>query len=253
MMQAMLIDDEPANLEFISSLISMYCPKVSVMGAYADPFEGMNAILKQKPDVLLLDIEMPGMTGLELLRRLPVIDFELIFVTAHNQYALNAIKLSAIDFLLKPVGPTDLEEALAKAELKLKEKKTLEQLSVLAGLLNKANELQPNQQQKIALPTSDGLTYLEMSNIIRIEAEQSYCKFYTQNGSCLMISKNIGVYEESLENYNFMRVHRSHIVNLHFVTEYIRHDGGCLRMKDSSMVDVSSAKKEELLGRLARL
>jgi two-component system LytT family response regulator len=253
MMRAMLIDDEPANLEFISSLISMYCPRVSLMGAYSDPFEGMEAILKQKPDVLLLDIEMPGMTGLELLRRLPAIDFELIFVTAHNQYALNAIKLSALDFLLKPVGPSDLEVALAKAELKLKEKKTLEQLSVLAGLLNNPSGHQPNQQQKIALPTSDGVTYLEMSSIIRIEAEQNYCKFFTLGGTSRLIAKNIGVYEESLESYSFMRVHRSHIVNLHFVTEYIRHDGGQLRMKDSSMVDVSSAKKEELLERLARL
>ena len=191
MMKAMLIDDEPSNLEFVSSLISMYCPTVSVVGCYSDPFEGMDAILKSKPDVLLLDIEMPGMTGLELVRRLPAIDFEVIFITAHNQYALNAIKLSALDFLLKPVSPSELEEALAKAAQKLKDKKTMEQLSVLAGLLNRSSDLKPNQQHKIALPTSDGLTYLEMTSIIRIEADQQYCTFILLHGNPLIISKNI--------------------------------------------------------------
>ncbi len=253
MMKAMLIDDEPSNLEFLSSLISMYCPTVSVLGSYTDPFEGLDAIVKNRPDVLLLDIEMPGLTGLELVRRLPAIDFEVIFVTAHNQYALNAIKLSALDFLLKPVSPMELEEALAKAAQKIKEKKTMEQLSVLAALLNKSAELKPSQQHKIALPTSDGLTYLEMSSIIRIEAEQNYCKFILMHSNPLLISKNIGVYEDSLDGYQFMRVHRSNIVNLHYVTEYIRHDGGYVRMKDGSKVDVSNTKKEELLGRLASL
>lgn len=105
MMRAMLIDDEPENLQFISTLVSMYCPNVTIIGAYTDPFEGMDAILSLRPDVLLLDIEMPGMTGLELLRRLPNMEFEVIFVTAHNQYALNAIKLSALDFLLKTCQP----------------------------------------------------------------------------------------------------------------------------------------------------
>ncbi len=253
MMKAMLIDDEPSNLEFVSSLISMYCPTVVVVGCYTDPFEGLDAILKDKPDVLLLDIEMPGMSGLELVRRLPAIDFEVIFITAYNQYALNAIKLSALDFLLKPVSPSELEEALAKAAQKIKDKKTMEQLSVLAGLLNRSADLKPSQQHKIALPTSDGLTYLEMSNIIRIEADGQYCKFILQDRNPIVISKNIGLYEESLDGYQFMRVHRSDIVNLHFVTEYIRHDGGYVRLTDGSKVEVSNSKKEELLGRLARL
>lgn len=250
----MLIDDEPSNLEFIANLIKMYCPTVTVVGAYTDPFEGMKAILMQSPDVLLVDIEMPGLTGLELVRRLPNIEMEVIFVTAHNQYALNAIKLSALDFILKPVSPSELEESLVKAAQKIKQKKTVEQLNVLAGLLNRPADLKNNQQQKIALPTSDGLTYMEMSNIIRIEAYGQYCKFYLCDISHpLLISKNIGVYEESLDSYQFMRVHRSDIINLLHVTDYIRHDGGFVKMKDGSRVDVSNNKKEELLGRLGRL
>lgn len=253
MMKAMLIDDEPESLQFISSLIGMFCPTVSIMGMYTDPFEGMAAIDLQKPDVLLLDIEMPGMTGFELLRRLAVVDFELIFVTAHNQYALNAIKLSALDYLLKPVDPTELETALQKAEERLKEKRTVQRLDVLVGLLSKTNELQPSQQHKIALPTSDGLIYVEMSSIIRIEADGGYCKFFLQNSTPLIISKNIGLYEGSLETYDFMRVNRSDIINQHYVVEFVRHDGGYLKMKDGSRVPVSSTKRDELLRRLARL
>lgn len=253
MMQVMLIDDEPSNLEFITNLIKMYCPTVSVVGAFTDPFEGMAAILKQKPDVLLVDIEMPGLTGLELVRRLPNIEFEVIFVTAHNQYALNAIKLSALDFILKPVSPSELEKALAKAGEKMKQKKTMEQLSVLAGLLNRSPDMKNSQQQKIALPTSDGITYFEMSNIIRIKANGGYCEFILDERNPLLISKNIGVYEETLENYQFMRVHRSDIINLHYVIEFVKHDGGYVRMKDGSRVDVSQTKKEELLVRLANL
>lgn len=253
MMKAMLIDDEPESLQFISSLIGMFCPTVSIMGMYTDPFEGMAAIDQRKPDVLLLDIEMPGMTGFELLRRLAVVDFELIFVTAHNQYALNAIKLSALDYLLKPVDPTELENALQKAEERLKEKRTVQRLDVLVGLLSKTNETQPVQQHKIALPTSDGLIYVEMSGIIRIEAVGNYCKFYPQNSNFLMISKHMGLYEGSLDTYEFMRVGRSDIINLRHVVEYVRHEGGYVKMTDGSRVPVSSAKREELLNRLSRL
>ena len=252
-MKAMLIDDEPESLQFTSSLIGMFCPTVTIMGMYTDPLEGLAAIGRQKPDVLLLDIEMPGMTGFELLRRLAVVDFELIFVTAHNQYALNAIKLSALDYLLKPVDPTELVNALQKAQEHLKEKKTVQRLDVLVSLLSKANEMQPSQQHKIALPTSDGLIYVEMSNIIRIEADGNYCKFFLQNSHSLIISKNIGLYESSLQTYDFMRVNRSDIINQHYVVEFVRHDGGYLKMKDGSKVSVSGTKKEELLNRLSRL
>ncbi len=253
MMRAMLIDDEPDNLQFISAMIGMYCPGVSIIGAYTDPFEGMKAILEQKPDVLLLDIEMPGMTGLELLRRLPAVDFELIFVTAHNQYALNAIKLSALDFLLKPVDPTELEEALAKAEQKLKEKRTVEQFNVLVNLLNQ-NKDSPkmHQHNRIALPTFNGLIYVNMLDIIMVEAEQNYCKFIFEGKPSLTISKNIKNYE-GLEEHDFMRVHRSSIINLNHVKEFVRHDGGYVVMTNGSRIVVSKQKKDELLERLARL
>jgi two-component system LytT family response regulator len=253
MIKAMLIDDEPDNLQFISSMIGIFCPAVSVVGAYTDPFEGMEAILKQKPDVLLLDIEMPGMTGFELLRRLPAVDFELIFVTAHNQYALNAIKLSALDFLLKPVDPTELEEALAKVEQKLKEKKTVEQFNVLVNLLNQ-NQDSPKMRQhnRIALPTFNGLIYVNMLDVIMIEAEQNYCKFIIENRQSLTISKNIKNYE-GLEEHDFMRVHRSSIINLNHVKEFVRHDGGYVVMTNGTRADVSKQKKDELLERLARL
>ena len=207
----------------------------------------------EKIDALLLDIEMPGMTGLELLRRLPSIDFEIIFITAYNQYALNAIKLSALDYLLKPVDPVELEAALQKAAERQKSKKTFEQISVLVNLLNKSQDKQRIQQNNIALPTFEGITYASMHEIVRIEAEQNYCKFFFRDKTLIVISKNIGTYEESLEEHFFMRVHRSHIINLLCVREFVRHEGGYVRMMDGSKVEVSSSKKEKLLQQLEGL
>jgi two-component system LytT family response regulator len=253
MLRAMLIDDEPESIQVISTLIDMFCPHVQIAGAFTDPFLGLEALKPGTTDVLLLDIEMPGMTGLELLRRLPSIDFEVIFITAYNQYALNAIKLSALDYLLKPVDPAELETALQKAEEKQKSKKTLEQISVLVNLLNRSQDKKQVQQNRIALPTFEGVTYISMHDIVRIDAEQNYCRFFLQDGRQLVISKNIGHYEESLEEHFFMRVHRSHIINLLSVTDFVRLDGGFVRMTDGSKVEISGQRKEELLKRLGGL
>ncbi|MBK9016029.1 MAG: response regulator transcription factor [Saprospiraceae bacterium] len=177
----------------------------------------------------------------------------MIFVTAHNQYALNAIKLSALDFLLKPVDPTELEEALAKVEQKLKEKRTVEQFNVLVNLLNqKQDGSKMRQHNRIALPTFNALIYVNMLDVIMIEAEQNYCKFIIENRQSLTISKNIKNYE-GLEEHDFMRVHRSSIINLNHVKEFVRHDGGYVVMTNGTRADVSKQKKDELLERLARL
>ncbi|MFT6320922.1 MAG: two-component system LytT family response regulator [Granulosicoccus sp.] len=137
MIKTFLIDDEPESIQTVSSLIEVSCPNVAIEGKFTDPFEGVQAILDNKPDVILLDIEMPSMTGLELLRRLPSIEFEVIFITAYNDYAVHAFKLSAIDYLLKPVDPDELVIALEKAEQSIARKRIVNQFEILEGLLNK--------------------------------------------------------------------------------------------------------------------
>lgn len=174
MLKVILIDDEPESIQVTSALIKMFCPRVQVVNTFSDPFLGLEALKVEKIDALLLDIEMPGMTGLELIRRLPAIDFEVIFITAYNQYALNAIKLSALDYILKPVDPNELEAALRKVEEKQKSKKTIEQIDVLVNLLNKSQDKQLIQQNNVALPTFDGLTYVSMQDIVRIQADKNY-------------------------------------------------------------------------------
>ena len=245
-MKITLVDDEPESIEAITSLLKIYLPEVDIIGAYTDPIEGLEAIKLNPPEVLLLDIEMPGITGLELLNRIPEIEFELIFITAFNQYAINAIKLSAIDYLLKPIDPDEFQKALERAKAKLETKNTFNQFQILLDLLQKKENQKKSQAQRIALPTKESLEFVKMENIVQVLADQNYCSFYLLEGGVIITSKNIGVYEKSLDEYDFMRVHRSHIVNLHLVKRYIKPDGGELEMEDGSKVPVSNSKKRNL-------
>ena len=253
MIKIYIIDDEPESIQTLSSLIEEYCPNVSIIGKFLDPTEGLKAIRNEQPDAILLDIEMPGMTGLELLRQLDSIEFEVIFVTAHHDYALNAFRLSALDYLLKPVDPDELVEALEKAEKAIAQKRDAQQFEVMEKLLQQNIDIRKSQQKNIALPVFEGLSYHQMSHIIRVEAQQNYCNFYFENGNELLISKNIGTYDSSLDDYGFMRVHRSHIVNLCKVQGFIRQDGNYVKMNNDEKIEVSRSKKEELLDRLANL
>ena len=253
MIKTYLIDDEPESIQTISTLIEMSCPHVKIEGRYTDPAEGLIAIQKKKPDVLLLDIDMPGMTGLELLKRLPSIEFEVIFITAYNEYAIPAIKLSALDYILKPVDPDELEKALEKAQVTIDQKKNNRQFEVLGNLMNKNPNIRTSQENNIALPIFEGLQYVNMADILRIEAEQNYCKFYIQDSKPITISKNIGTYESCLDRFGFMRVHRSHIVNLCKVKRFIRQSGLYVELADGSKVEISRVKKDEVLLRLQEL
>ncbi|MEM6967229.1 MAG: LytTR family DNA-binding domain-containing protein, partial [Bacteroidota bacterium] len=250
-----LIDDEPESLQYISKLIETSCPDMFVKHMFTDPLQGMLAIQKDQPDILLIDIEMPIITGLELVRRLHPIDFVVIFVTAFNEYAINAIKLSALDYILKPVDPDELTEALNKASKVVKTKKSSRQYEILDALINKDTSIRRSQENNIALPVTDGYTYVPMANILRVEADHQYCDFYLEGGSKLKVSKNIGHFESGLNQFGFMRVHRSHIINLCKVKRYSRHDGGYVELRNNAKIEISNqrSKKEELLERLNAL
>jgi len=257
MLKVVLVDDEKESLEAISKTLEIYFPNVAVINMFDDSVKALSAIPLLQPDLVFLDIEMPGMNGLELVMRLEEFKGEIIFITAYNQYALNAIKLSALDYLLKPVAPSDLEAALLKAETEIANKKRLEQFRVLSNLLYSGGDLRNgiHQKHKVALPTFDGISYVSMESIIRIEANQNYCEFYLldSNNKPLIISRNIGIYEESLEIYHFMRIHRSHIINLKMVKEFVRQDGGYVKMVDDTSIEVSRGKRDILLERLEQI
>jgi two-component system LytT family response regulator len=253
MLNAIIIDDEPESLRTIAEQVKLFCPTVLVKESCDNAMDGFKAIVAHQPDLLFLDIEMPGMTGLEMLEQIPDFTFGVIFITAYNKYAVNAIKLSALDYLLKPLDPDELIAAVEKAEKKINRERTIDRYKLMMDLMNRSDNLSRNQQYTIALPTFESIIYKRMDAILRIEAQQNYCRFYFTEGNALVISKNIGAYDESLEPYDFMRVHRSHIVNLRSVREFLRHDGGYLRLSDGKEIPISKNKKERILERLAGL
>ena len=251
MLRALIIDDEPKSLQAVSGQIKAFCPQIEILAACDSAKSGIEAIKAHQPDLIFLDIEMPDMTGLEMLRTFDEIDFGVIFITANNQYALEAIKLSALDYLIKPLDEDELVKAVKKAEGKFNLEKTMKRFQLMIDLMEIHQKPEKkNQSQTIALPTFDAIIYEQLENIINIKAQQNYCKFYFKERPSILISGNIGTYELSLTPFDFMRVHRSHIVNLNQVKEFRRTDGGALILKNGNSIDVSRTKKEEVLKRL---
>ena len=251
MIRTLIIDSESESLEKITIQIKNFCPQIEVLSVCADAQSGINAIKTYKPDLVFLDIEMPEISGLEMLQTYDEIDFGVIFIATSNQFAMDAIKLNAVDYLLKPLDKNDLINAVKKAEEKLNNDKDMERFKAMVGMMEGRQKWKnSNQSQTIALPTFDSIIYEQLENIINIEAQKSYCIFHFYGGATILISKNIGTYEELLSPFDFMRGHRSHIVNLNKVHEFRRIDGGILILKNGKCIDISRNKKEEVLKRL---
>lgn len=257
MLRAIIIDDQVESLHAVAAQVKENCPNVEVVAQCDGALEGLKAIRTLNPDLVLLDIEMPGMTGLEMIEQIPDFRFGLIFITAYNEFAVRAFKLSAMDYLLKPIEPEELIRAVGKVEQKNARDKTLEQFQMMVSLLNsnrgRNGNGRENQRHKIALPIEEKIMFVPMENILWIEAAQNYCTFHFSDGSNQLISKNIGTYDDSLEPNGFMRVHRSHIVNLYHVKEYLRQDGGSLKLTNGKLLEISRNKKEAALERLREM
>lgn len=252
-LRAIIIDDEPQSLEAVSQQIKFSCPQVEVIATCDRALKGIESITLLQPDLIFLDIEMPGMTGLEMLEKLPSINFGIIFITAFNKYAIDAIKLSALDYLMKPLDTELLEKAVKKAEEKFTREKTFERFELMIEMMERSkSETTEHQKQRIALPTIDDIFYESLEKIVQVNADKNYCEFLIADGRKLIISKNIGYYEEALADYGFMRVHRSHIVNLNFVQKYSKADNA-LCLNNGKKVDVSRGNREKVLARLARM
>ena len=245
MLRSVIIDDEPQNASILKNDIITHCPSAEVITVCHSAKEGIMAIKKEKPDLVFLDIEMPWMNGFEMLEMLDDINFSIIFTTAHDQFAAKAFRISAVDYLLKPIDANDLKEAVRKAQQKIENQH---------GNLHIENLLrnikQPSSQQKIALPYKEGYEFVEVSHIIYCQAEGAYTKVFLDNKKYILVSKTLGDIEELLPADIFQRIHHSTVVNLNYVTHFVRTDGGYVKLQTGEQLTVSKSKKESVMERL---
>ena len=244
-LRAILIDDELSSLENLQQKLNEYCPAVKIVAAIQKPEEAILLVNHHKPDVLFLDIEMPRMSGFRLLEELGDYDAEIVFTTAYNHFAIEAMRLSAFDYLVKPISITDLQNAVNRL-IQQRSRQTKERLNVLKQSINDNK----SQENKIAVPTNEGLEFVVIKNIIRIESSSNYSRLYFTNGQSLFVTKLLKDFEELLLPYRFFRVHNSHVINLNYIRKYIRGEGGQVVMDNGDVVDVSRRKKEEFLSLL---
>jgi two-component system LytT family response regulator len=242
-MRTLVIDDEEKARKTIIGFLSMYCKDVEVVAQAENVQSGINAINQHQPELVFLDINMPDGTGFDLLKLLGNFTFKLIFVTAYEEFAVKAFKFSAIDYILKPINPNELIEAVEKAKL-LIDKENFE-LRYKAFLLNYENKLKPDK--KLVLKTSESIFMVEVKDIVRCEADGGYTIFFLNDTRKIMVSKNLKEYEDMLTEFSFFRPHHSHLVNLNYMQSFEKRDGGYILMKDKSMVPVSTRRKDELL------
>jgi len=245
MLKSIIIDDEQYCVEALLADLARYCRDVEVVAKCYSAKEGILAIRRLKPQLIFLDVEMPWMNGFEMLEMLEHIDFCIIFTTAYDKFAAKAFRISAVDFLLKPVDVEDLKAAVRKAA---------EKISGTADVVNIRNLLhnirQPVQNQRIALPNRDGYEFAQVSSILYCSAEGAYTRVIFNDKHFLLISRTLGDIEEMLPPEIFLRIHHSTVVNLSAVTHYIRSDGGYVVMNTRDKLMVSKARKDVLLEKL---
>ena len=241
MLTCVIIDDEQNNILNLQLLLQKHCSNVTVVATAMTADEGENIIKKYKPDVVFLDIQMPRKNGFQLLQSLPQLDFEIIFVTAYDQYGIQAVKFAALDYLLKPIKTEELQNAVNKAGEKSLAKKQNLQLHHLIEVLKHSSS---KEDQRIALPSFKETRFVKTGSIIRCESINNYTTFYLSNAEKIMVSKPIYEYEELLADYGFIRCHQSHLVNKKFIKSWLKKEGDLLLLEEGTQVPVSRQKKE---------
>lgn len=242
-MKVIIIEDEPHGRETLKNLLNDYCEEVEIVSLCSTVPEGIQAIQSQRPDLVFLDIELHSGTSFEILERIRQFDFEVVFTTAFEDYAIRAIKFSALDYLLKPIDITELREAVTKARHRREETLQNKNLYNLVKNLSDLND----SHKTITLSTSEGLEFVDVSDIIKLEADGSYTLFHLKQNRKLLVSKNLKEYENLLSDCKFYRVHHSCVINLNEVEKYVRQDGGYIVLKDGSHANLSQKRKEKFL------
>ncbi len=247
MKKVLIIDDENRTRELIAKMIDSFGLDVLTIPEGENVQSGIAAIEKHQPDIVFLDIQMPDGTGFDVLASIPEKTFEVIFITAHEEYAIKAIKFSALDYLLKPVDLSELKASLEKAINTVDDKSEHEQFDVLQ------NNMKPNEKKRLVLKTQESVHVVELDQIIRCESDRNYTSFYLLDNKRILVSKTLKEYEMLLSGHNFLRVQQSHLVNLNYIDRYDKKNGGAVVMKDGSEVPLSPAKREVFFQRLESL
>jgi len=241
--RAFIIEDEEASVITLQNYLSKYCSNVELVGVANDIIRGKELIQKTKPQLVFLDVEMPYGNAFDLLEQLDEINFETVFITAFSQYAVEALNLSACSYLLKPLSINELTEAVSKVGIRLENKEKSKSTSILLENL----AIENRQLKKIVLPMLDGFEVVVLKDIVRCQANDNYTDVFLNNGSKRTICRTLKHYEEVLTDFDFVRVHKSHIVNLNCVKHYKKGKGGYITLSDGSMVDISPARKKSFL------
>jgi len=248
MITSIIVDDEIKSQESLKKILISFCKDVEVLATCQNVATAKEAIAQFKPDVVFLDVQMQRETGFDLLSSLETIDFDVIFTTAHSEYAIQAIKFSAIDYLLKPIDVEDLQRALSRVRQK-SQPDFHEQVKQLLQNLKIGNA----EKFKLTLPTSDGLIFVLASDILYCKASGNYTEIFMQNKIKHLISRPLKEYDDLLSTLNFFRVHHSYLINLGFIKSYTRGEGGYVVMSDETSIDVSRRKKEAFLERIGTI
>jgi two-component system LytT family response regulator len=250
MIKAIIIDDEQHCIDRLKKLVENYCTdSIEIDGAFQSVEEGLNAVKQIKPELVFLDVEIKDKTGFDLLKQLPEINFEVIFTTAYDKYAVQAFKFSAIDYLLKPVDADELEAAVKKLNTKFSQTEISQKFDTLFHNLKNMQ----GASKKICVPVLSGFVFLEVSDILHCESEINYTKIFLKNKQKLLVAKTLKEFEEMLSDYNFYRVHNSHLINLAYIKSYNKGKGGSVTMEDGSEIEVSTRRKEEFLKKLTAI
>jgi two-component system LytT family response regulator len=247
MKKVLIIDDENRTRDLIAKMIESFGFDVETIPEGESVESGINAIIKNKPDIVFLDIQMPDGTGFDVIRSIENKTFEVIFITAHEEFAIKAIKFSALDYLLKPVDTLELKAALEKAIIAVDQRKEGVQFDALQSNIN------PNEKKRLVLKTQESVHVVELDDIIRCEADRNYTSFFLIGNRKILVSKTLKEYETLLSGHNFLRVQQSHLVNIDYVDRYDKKNGGAVVMKDGSEVPLSPAKREAFFNKLENI
>lgn len=248
MIKALIIDDEPSAVKTLTLMLQHYVPEVTELKTTNDPHDGLRLLKTYQPDLLFLDVQMPLMTGFEMLKQLPEINFNIIFTTAFDKYAIEAIRFSAVDYLMKPIDGDELREAVNRYVSK--REASFNNKPLYNNFLHNIH-VTTREDFKLALPTAQGTYFYKPEEIIRLEGEGNYTKFFFTAGKTLLTSRTLKEYEEILSNHGFIRIHKSHIINK---TQVVNYSGdGILTLADNSKVEISRRRREEVMAKLKSL
>ena len=244
-LRTIIVDDESDAITIIRTYLNTYCDDIEIVGEVSSVSEAVNAIRNTNPQLILLDIQLNGATGFDILDKFSNPNFQVIFTTAHDAFALKAFQYNAIDYLLKPINPNKLVQALNKARINIQKDQLYQQ-----RLSNLIQNYQSKTLDKITLSTAEGLTFVRLDQILYLQSDINYTLFFLQNGEKIIVSKSLKDYEKLLPEYQFFRIHQSYLVNIQYVKKVLKEDGGSVLMQSGKQLPISRRKKEAFLNLL---